>query len=62
MMADSTALMETEMSKRRRKDKLFDDSTIDEQPVDFETPKTKRPKGKDWGKARRSNQKAAYWD
>lgn len=50
------------MSKRRRKNQLFDDVIIDADYVDFEAPKTKRPKGKDWGKARRSNQKAAYWD
>lgn len=51
------------MSKRHRKNRMFDDAVMIDVPVDdLEAPKTKRPKGKDWGKARRSNQKAAYWD
>lgn len=56
------ALMETVMSKRHRKTRMFDDVVLDMDFVDFEAPKGKRPKGKDWGKARRSNKKAAYWD
>ncbi|MEM7730964.1 MAG: hypothetical protein AAF311_17190 [Pseudomonadota bacterium] len=50
------------MSKRHRKTRMFDDVVLDMDFVDFEAPKGKRPKGKDWGKARRSNKKAAYWD
>lgn len=50
------------MSKRHRKNRMFDEAIVEAEPVDLESPKTKRPKGKDWGKARRSNQKAAYWD
>jgi hypothetical protein len=54
--------MEIDMSKRHRKNRMFDEAIIEMDSVDLEVPKTKRPKGKDWGKARRSNQKAAYWD
>jgi len=54
--------MENDMSKRHRKNRMFDDDVVDVEAVDLEAPKSKRPKGKDWGKARRSNQKAAYWD
>lgn len=51
------------MSKRHRKTRMFDDDEVVEiENTDLEAPKSKRPKGKDWGKARRSNQKAAYWD
>jgi len=50
------------MSKRHRKTRMFDDEIVDVPDDDLEAPKTKRPKGKDWGKARRSNQKSAYWD
>lgn len=50
------------MSKRRRKNQIFDDVVAEPGFEDFEAPKSKRPKGKDWGKARRSNKKAAYWD
>lgn len=50
------------MSKRHRKTRMFDDDVVEAEPVGLEAPKTKRPKGKDWGKARRSNQKTAYWD
>ena len=54
--------MEIDMSKRHRKNRMFDDDVVEVEAVDLEAPKSKRPKGKDWGKARRSNQKAAYWD
>lgn len=50
------------MSKRRRKTQMFDEPIFEVDVDDFQAPKTKRPKGKDWGKARRSNKKAAYWD
>ncbi|WP_298913282.1 hypothetical protein [uncultured Algimonas sp.] len=50
------------MSKRRRKTRMFDDPVIETGFEGYEAPKSKRPKGKDWGKARRSNQKSAYWD
>lgn len=50
------------MSKRRRKNQMFDEPVFEMDLDDYQAPKTKRPKGKDWGKARRSNQKAAYWD
>lgn len=49
------------MSKRR-KTLMFADTVVEMDVDDFEAPKSKRPKGKDWGKARRSNHKAAYWD
>ena len=54
--------MEIEMSKRHRKNRMFDDEVAELDFADMEAPKYKRPKGKDWGKARRTNQKAAYWD
>lgn len=50
------------MSKRRRKNQIFDEPVFDMGFEDMEATKTKRPKGKDWGKARRSNKKSAYWD
>ncbi|GLQ21228.1 hypothetical protein ACFFUB_06310 [Algimonas porphyrae] len=50
------------MSKRRRKNQMFDDPIVEIGMDDLQAPKTKRPKGKDWGKARRSKKKAAYWD
>ena len=50
------------MSKRHRKNRMFDDVVVDVNVEKFQAPKSKRPKGKDWGKARRSNPKSAYWD
>ncbi|MEL6686322.1 MAG: hypothetical protein AAFP97_01725 [Pseudomonadota bacterium] len=50
------------MSKRRRKNQIFDEAILEPGFAGLEAPKSKRPKGKDWGKARRSNKKAAYWD
>lgn len=50
------------MSKRHRKNRMFDDPVVEMDFADYQAPKTKRPKGKDWGKARRSAQKTAYWD
>ncbi|MGB6317426.1 MAG: hypothetical protein WBG08_02220 [Litorimonas sp.] len=49
------------MSKRRRKSQMFTDPVeIDPAFADLEAPKTKRPKGKAWAKARKNNRKGGF--